>query len=118
MLDKSFRHPHRAHCVDGEHLRPGLVVNVSNDLASRADNASVIEQEVDGLSIEFSCRRVDAVRISDIHSQYPQFVVGLLGKSVQSGSSCWITTSCVDPPSISKILTSELKPESSIGTSD
>jgi len=87
-------------------------------LAPRADNAGVVEQEVNGLSVEFSCSCVDAVRVSDIHSEYPQFVVGLLGKSVQFGSSCWVTTSCVDPPSISKILTSELKPESSIGTGD
>ena len=59
-------------------------------LAPRADNAGVVEQEVNGLSVEFSCSRVDAVRVSDIHSQYPQFVVGLLGKSVQFGSRCWV----------------------------
>jgi glutaredoxin len=38
--------------------------------------------------------------------------------AVQFGSRCWVTTSCVDPPSISQILTGELEPESSIGTSD
>ena len=52
--------------------------------------------------------------VSDIHSQYPPFVVPLPGNAVQFGSRCWITTSRVDPPSISQILTSELEPESPI----
>ena len=33
----------------------------------RSDNASIVEQEVDGLSVEFSCCRTDAGWISDIH---------------------------------------------------
>jgi hypothetical protein len=71
-----------------------------------------------GLTVKLSCRRMDAGWVSDFHGKDPQFVVAALSESAQLGSGCWITTSCVDPPSISEILTSQLKPESSIGTRD
>ena len=61
---------------------------------------------------------MDVGRVSDFHGKDPQFVIAALSESAQIGSRCWITTSCEDPPSISEILTSELKPESSIGTRD
>jgi hypothetical protein len=35
------------------------------------------------LSGEFNRCRMDAGRIGDIHSQYPQFVVAFLGKAAQ-----------------------------------
>jgi hypothetical protein len=58
MLDERLGHSHGAHGVNGEHPRPGFVVNVSDGLAPRSDDASIVEQKVDRLSIELSCCRM------------------------------------------------------------
>jgi hypothetical protein len=58
-----------------------------------------------------------AVSVTSI-SQYLQFVVAVPGKAVQFGGKCWITTGCIDLPSITEILARELQPEPSIGAGD
>jgi len=45
-------------------------------------------------------------------------VVASFSQRVQLESRIWITTSRVDPPAIGQILSSELKPQASIGAGD
>jgi len=80
--------------------------------------SSIVDQDVDRLSVEFSCRRLDAGWICHIHSQYPQFVVAVFGETPQFGSRCWISTSHIELPSISEILAGKLEPNPSISTGD
>jgi hypothetical protein len=40
-----------------------------------------ISVRTDGLTVELSCRRMDAGRMGDVHSQYPQFIVAALGEA-------------------------------------
>jgi hypothetical protein len=70
------------------------------------------------LAVEFSCCRIDAGRIGDVHGRNPQFGVIRVRKAVQFRSGCWITTGCIDLPSLSEVLAREFEPESSISTGD
>ena len=49
---------------------------------------------------------------------YLQFEFDVFGKVAEFGSRGWITTGCVDLPSISEVLPGEFEPESSVGTND
>ena len=62
-------------------LGPGLVIDVSDSLAPRSDDAGVVEEDVNGLPVEFCGRRPDARGLRDIHSQDPQFLVAVLRQS-------------------------------------
>jgi hypothetical protein len=49
VVNERLRNAQGTHGVDVEHLRPGLVIDVPDALASGSADASVIEEEVNGL---------------------------------------------------------------------
>jgi len=64
-----------AHGVDVKHLRPRLVIDVPDGLASRSADASIVEEKVNGLPVELCGSRLNTHRVSDIQGQDLQFVI-------------------------------------------
>jgi hypothetical protein len=52
-------------------------------LALRSHDASVVEEEVNGLPVESCSGRLDTRGVSDIQRHDPQFVVALVSQSAQ-----------------------------------
>ena len=69
MVNKGRRYPNWPHRVHVEHLRPGLVVDVSKSLARGSADSGTIEEQVNRLAVEFRGSCLDAREVSDIDSQ-------------------------------------------------
>ncbi len=110
---------HRTHSVGVEHFHPSIVINVSNGLTPSPHDASVVEEDVDGLPVKFRRCSLDTEGVSDIQGQDPQVVVvACVSQSMQLGSGTWITTSSVNLPAIGQKLSDELEPNPAIGSGD
>jgi hypothetical protein len=66
VVNKRLWDPHGTHGIGVEHLRPGLIIDVSDGLTLRSYDAGVIEKEVNGLPIQFRGSGLDACGISDM----------------------------------------------------
>jgi hypothetical protein len=95
-----------------------FVVEVSDGLASGSAHAGIVEEEVNGLPVEFCGYRLDTRRISHIQGQDLQFAIARVYQSLQLGSGIWVTTCRVNIPAVGQILSGELEPKSAIGTGD
>jgi hypothetical protein len=118
VVNECFRNAQGPHGVDVEHLRPGLVIDVPDGLASRSTDASIVEEEVNSLPVELSGSRLNTHGLSDIQGQDLQFVIARTRQSAQLRSRLWLTRCRVNLPAIGQILSCELESESAIGTSD
>jgi hypothetical protein len=76
------------------------VIDVSDRLVPDSGDAGVVEEEVNGLPVEFRGRCLDTRGVSDIHGQDTQFVAARFSQLAQLGSGIWITTSRVNLPAI------------------
>ena len=70
------------------------------------------------MSVESCSGRFDTREVSDIQSNDADIVVGRISQSAQFRGGTWITTCRVNLPTLGRILSGELKPESAIGTCD
>ncbi len=123
-VDESLGHAHRAHGIDAQHLGPRRVVHLAEVLPPlavlrlvRAEDAGIVDQDVDRDANEFVRGALDGSVIRYIDFDNPQLgmivseLFDVLGFTrIPAGSD--------DAPAVAEILSRELEAEATIGTCD